>query len=139
MKKLTHLIPCSQFVLERKDGGLRLSYIVNYASFLQQPLTLGMYVACDETGMPMLPPEQFFKEGEDIYKDSRERYEADYNKALSNVMFEGFEWNPVLKRAESKFLSVDKLIVDKGHHKVEYLSHTTLPLTQAANDKIFGE
>jgi len=65
--------------------------IQNYAKFLSQPLKLSMFVTCDGEGNVLEEPLET-----DIFlsNDEEEVYEyevSEYNKAKSNVLFEGFE------------------------------------------------
>ncbi|WPO89899.1 hypothetical protein [Chryseobacterium sp. HR92] len=65
--------------------------ITNYAKFLKQPLTLGMFVPVDEEGgvLKEEPKYCFASKGSEHY----ERHEK-YWKAKEKVMFEGFEMQP---------------------------------------------
>lgn len=83
-----------------------------YAEFLKQPLTLGMFVPCDEDGnLWAYPPTN--EEWEWAKKDSTEaeqsfkQKEYLFNKAKSRVLFEGFH------------------IVDFEEHQVETLKQTS--------------
>lgn len=85
----------TDFVLSQKEGSTieweqldwmnqeiyKLDRIRNYANFLKQPLTLGMFVPCDEDG--------------NVLKDCGliPCYELDkYRKAKDRCLFEGFEF-----------------------------------------------
>lgn len=63
----------------------KLQTIRSYAKFLKQPLTLGMFVPCDEEGNPMLEPGSG-----PIYTHS-EDYMNRYKSAKNRCLFEGFE------------------------------------------------
>lgn len=81
------LIPMTDFVLEQvvKMESKEITYlrIFNYAKFLKQPLTLGMFVPCDENGNILENP---FKENG---RPARGIYEK-YQKAKEKVLFKGF-------------------------------------------------
>jgi len=85
----------TDYVLKRKvfEDGLMLQragaflHIIKYAEFLKRPLTLGMFVPCDENGnflqMPKLTAVQ------DGHFDFDEMNE--YHEAKERVLFQGFE------------------------------------------------
>lgn len=82
------LIPMIEFVLE-SDEKIGNPYTLekyrqvtrNYANFLKQPLTLGMFVPCDEEGNPLRPVGAPFM-----------KYEVEaYQQAKERVLFEGFK------------------------------------------------
>lgn len=94
------LISMTEFVLEqdkqRKDFSRHenqnvLAIIINYANFLTQPLTLGMFVPCDEDGNVLKKPER------NRYLASSERWGVselnpewkEYDEAKERVLFEG--------------------------------------------------
>ena len=63
----------------------------NYANFLKQPLTLGMFIPCDEEGNILEEPDHsmYFTAttiGEDKYNNDAYEYE----QAEERVLFEGF-------------------------------------------------
>lgn len=80
MEKFT-LKTMTDFLLEQSENYLKgfialneyHSITLNYANFLKQPLTLGMFVPCDEDGNLLVS-------FDDRYEESKER-----------VLFEGFE------------------------------------------------
>ncbi|WP_394749551.1 hypothetical protein [Spongiimicrobium salis] len=70
-----------------------LRSIVRYNDFLQQELTLGMFIPCDEEGKPMEEPrEDNFNTG-DLETDynSYANYFNEYQEAKSKVLFKGVE------------------------------------------------
>lgn len=91
----------TDFVLEQeklnqKNTSRLACLCANYAQFLKQPLTLGMFVPCDEDGnVWKFPPTQ--EEWEWCEKDSTEaeqsfkQKEFYYQQAKERVLFEGFE------------------------------------------------
>jgi len=65
-------------------------------SFLEQPLTLGMFVPCDLEGNVLEKPKMWdafweFKPEEGIYTANEARECEKYESALDRVIFEGFE------------------------------------------------
>lgn len=90
----------TDFVLEHPattDYEWQLSRHLNYANFLQQPITLGMFIPCDEEGnvlelpkncnVPCSPSD--WHEGSKCAECRREVYAWD--EAKERVLFEGFE------------------------------------------------
>lgn len=95
------LISMTEFVLEisgkpiqgQWDDVDRYHKIVKYANFLKQPLTLGMFVPCDEDGNVLEEP-KLVPVKEYIDREPDEDYVPDleqYQQAKDRVMFEG-EW-----------------------------------------------
>jgi len=86
------LISLRDFVLEQsmsKETILnRFTKIQNYANFLSQPLTLGMFVPCVDN-VPLEEPNFKNTRNSDLHFLATETY----NKAKENVLFEGFEYN----------------------------------------------
>lgn len=81
-----------------------LSDIFNYADFLKQPLTLGMFVPCDEKGNIINEP---YNDGiNDQYYNSA--IDA-YNEAKSRVLFEGFEFESKEHLEDFSILKNDKI------------------------------
>lgn len=144
------------------DRGAILDEIGNYAEFLSQPLTLRMFVPCDENGnvltdtSPLDYQREVFK-GEFQFKSDLhlERYinlEKEYSKAKSRVLFEGFEYKkaefcdePMLEvfipktdiafiyDCEDKNFEVEE---DIWGEDVESLIKYNLQLTETAKQKI---
>ena len=92
------LISMTDFVLSHEKKGmqntdrhLRFGSILRYAHFLKQPLTLGMFVPCDEDGnvLDCEPVNLGMMKGNfsDIYL--RDNYI--YGQAKERVLFEGFD------------------------------------------------
>lgn len=92
------LISMTEFVLnvinsDREcNRGKMLDEIGNYANFLNQPLTLGMFVPCGEDGEVLKEPnekdEQFYGAyGISNLNKAKNKFEA----AKDRVLFEGFE------------------------------------------------
>ena len=80
------LISMTDFVFSQNTqntSARRLSEIIGYATFLKRPLTLGMFVPCDDNGNVLEEPE---------IDDKRiNNYNViNYSEAESKVIFEGF-------------------------------------------------
>ena len=87
------LISMVKFVLEQAKKNSIDSHELalnsyNYANFLNQPLTLGMFVPCDEDGNVLEEPNGFDLWISGIVSDSDEFNK--YQQAKEKVLFEGF-------------------------------------------------
>jgi len=90
----------TDFVLQQKENvefhmndtivetGKLTQQIFKYAKFLKQPLTLGMFVPCDEEEK-MIEKQPYFTFADPEYKEKPECIK--YWKAKERVLFEGFE------------------------------------------------
>lgn len=112
------LIPMVDYVLAHPvQSSTEFHYdIVEYAKFLKQPLKLEMFVPCDEDGRPLEEPEDYdkFLEIEECKLDNPRKIGwsleecnlgipkqcIEYQKAKQRVIFEGFEYNPILKQVK---------------------------------------
>ena len=109
--------------------------IRNYATFLQQPLKLEMFVPCDDKGNVWeYPPTK--EEWEWAQKDSADaeqsfkQKEYYYEKAKEKVLF---EFKPQFD------ISIIKHHISQGRN-IEYLANFgSMQLTQTALNSIFGE
>lgn len=70
--------------LQNTDRHLRFEKILKYAKFLKQPLTLGMFVPCDEMTEVMN-----YEEIKQSVIEGTDSWDA-YEKAKEKVLFEGF-------------------------------------------------
>ena len=88
------LISMTDFVLEAKENG---GYTYNsnqlryYAELLKQPLTLGMFVPCDEDGNSLEEPKESNYNLGDIHAGYYRKDLTKYQQAKERVLFEGFE------------------------------------------------
>lgn len=86
------LISMTEFVIKShntiEDVGDSESAMYNYANFLNQPLTLGMFIACDEYGNVLDSNEWKLFDGQmSEYSDILLKHK----QANDKVLFEGFE------------------------------------------------
>lgn len=83
-----------------KEFEIQYRKILNYAKFLKQPLTLGMFVPCDEEGNVLEEPLFSTGHSDNCYCEScveegfrYENYLIDLEQAKERVLFKGFELN----------------------------------------------
>ncbi len=83
------------YVLEQdKHKEVRYKQIVDYANFLKQPLTLGMFIPCDKDGNISVPPQNKWQSNEERWGTSvKTEYWKAYEKEKESVLFEGWELN----------------------------------------------
>jgi len=163
--KTQKLIPLLDYVLEQKQSVssdekkfinqelLSIERIRNYAKFLSQPLKLSQFVPCDENELPLEEPHNLglidnYPTGNLLMDKSLEKA-IEYNKAKSNVLFEGFELgdiehdkisysvitnneNYVFVNEKNKWLRVN------DYKTIEDLVHMKLTLTENAVKTING-
>lgn len=131
--------------------GLRI--FKNYAQFLKQPLTLGMFVPCDEDGNVLDSPRNANKDSL-AYDWLHEQYrykEAIYQQAKERVLFERFSVkrfidkdNPcyVVSNGENEVtFHIGLYTFSKGvdfAKTIEDLTHIQPTLTQTAIKQIYG-
>lgn len=121
------LIPMTDFVLKKYtewvfDDNLDLNssarYISStqkYANFLKQPLTLGMFVPCDDNGNVLEEPKS-----DNYNEETRDYYYAviNYSNAKSKVLFNGF----YIQNFTVRNISGDYIIYYKGKNKMSDLN-----------------
>lgn len=93
------LISMTEFVLEQcNDENIAIAsestmrVIKKYANLLRQPLTLGMFVPCDENGNVLEEPKPQFgnwKVGVPIFDSEVEQKCIDFEQAKDRVLFTG--------------------------------------------------
>lgn len=133
------LISMTDFVLDRyKNAPLEdydqvnetfINSVVRYAEFLKKPLTLGMFVPCDEGGNVL---------------DCTEENLTEFNSAAERVMFEGFTLshkNNIITlvtntNLESKDKSIGFGFKNGSHSNIESIVYRKLTLTPAAVKQI---
>lgn len=131
------LISMTDFVLNFK-GNTAISHKAfefarkskNYANFLKQPLTLGMFVPCDQEGNVLRYP--ISKGGSFINAEL-----CAYEKAEEKVLFKGFKWKEDYALNENKDVYVDEEWVLLNIN-VESLVEFDLELTESAIKQILG-
>lgn len=141
------LQPMTDFVLaqheqfEKYGEPQRIKTIANYAKFLKQPLTLSMFVPVSKTGEVLSEPKfphTYASENTDLYVKKFNKELNVYKEACNRVLFNGFTYNHVFNRADSKYACVDNDIVKKGNHNIEFLVGLGLPLSETALKQIYG-
>lgn len=129
-------------------GNNRFLECVKYMKFLKQPLTLGIFVPCDEKGKPMKHPDEI----EDTVNDSMtgaiqvKNYKLDYQEAKERVLFEGFEVGGIYHNSvhfKSRgiariFYTKDNYYHNYGrkHTEIEDLLNQNITLTKTAQKQI---
>src|SRR6478609_1170742 len=108
MKKL---IGMTEFVLQRYEDVLEtndvmLSRIINYANFLKQPLTLGMFVPCDLDGNVL---EDSCKHNSYCIDFCQGRCQEEYNEAKNRCLFDGIEYVEAKKEGHYSRLTISGL------------------------------
>jgi len=111
--------------------------IVDYAKFLKQPLTLGMFVPCDENGSVLKEPKNwkaYLLDACRCEKCIEKTLECDeYKKAQEKVLFKGFyvEFNSVMS-PQGGYLDVGNL----KNKTIETIVGAELELTESAIKQI---
>ena len=90
------LISCTEFVLGQEKKGLqntdrhlRFERIIKYAKFLKQPLTLSMFIVCDDEGNVLEEPE-FHEPNNESEIGEYDELIYKYQQAKERVVFEGY-------------------------------------------------
>ena len=94
MKKTLELISCEDYVIQYNSDAATFSQlktdftgdIFNYARLLKQPLTLGMFVPCNEDGNVLSEPSEKY----DFDTTDFDFLCEQYRQAKERVVFEGF-------------------------------------------------
>jgi|SRR6478609_70220 len=147
------LIPLTEFVnrideLVPQDLGQhyeewrmrQMAIVKRYAAFLSQPLTLSMFVPCDEEGNVLEEPaiyESWLNDEESVfYHEGNGKECLTYHKAKQRCLFEGFS---ICDRGNKD------CVVHIGEHfltwkgkNIEYLVPYNLPLNETAINQIYG-
>jgi hypothetical protein len=145
------LISMTDFVLETKNNSITqtekynviewqkkceaFNKIITYASFLKQPLELGMFIVCDEDGNVLDKPKKydnwtnFDYSGTDIgFED--EKLCRQYQKAKEKVFFEGFKSTGRFK-VSSGFEDFSFLKYNNGNTQVYVKDYTKEELNES--------
>lgn len=112
--------------------------VVNYANFLNKPLTLGMFIPVDENGNVLsepVKPHTYASENTDEYIKHYNSQVNAYKFTKERVLFEGFEWDNILEQGRNK---QNGIYFDKGNHTIEDLIQYKPILTQTALAMIYG-
>lgn len=130
------LIPLSEFVLEQKKenlSGVKIPHyrlyreIADYAKFLKQPLTLGMFIPVDWHGNVLKEPSayhEFLYNEEYLFSDDVECIK--YDEAKEKVLFEGFDQKGGLSVAKA-ICQTYQIIEDLTFKKVPLVDLTLTP------------
>ena len=136
--KIMKLISMRDFVLEQDNKaslGGTYDKIVRYANFLKQPLTLGMFIPCDEKGNVLENPKRKVLELSDGtcgYVTNINAFDK-YLQAKERVLFEGFELKDgFIIMSDKQFLDTSKL----KNKTVENLINQHYTLTESAIKKL---
>ena len=104
----------TEFVLTDKSIGSEFANrVYNYANFLNQPLTLGMFVPCDEEGnvleMPTQSEKNEFGGAFSTIEEQAELYckMEQYQAAKERVLFKGFKIALVKSKNQPWYYIVD--------------------------------
>lgn len=103
------LIKMTDFVLEQKVSHTQ---IIKYAKFLKQPLTLGMFVPCDEDGNVLEEPIDDSDRGRCEYdllkkltfKEKSEKYQQAKERVLFEGCFINFKGEVIVKETDFQTL-----------------------------------
>lgn len=113
-----------------------LADILNYALFLKQPLTLGMFVPCDNKGNVLTEP---------LYDPANEQYWAGerfmYDKAKEKVLFKDCTVKEIYDKYTSYhvvYYKSQQIWVSWTNRNVEDMIKNNLELTESATKQIFG-
>lgn len=98
------LISMTDFVLdtfeEEIDCAISEQRMFNYATFLKQPLTIGMFIPCDDDGNVLQEPKEHFATGNNVLEEAKSKVLfkncfLDYNiQGDINVLFDNqLIWN----------------------------------------------
>lgn len=135
----------TDFVLEKWNEDLFLDEYTkvthNYANFLKQPLTLGMFVSCDEDGNVLEQPIYTTNHSDECYCKKCEEetkrcsdLQDQYQKAKEKVLFEKCEFDGI-DVLINKSIYISSF---KNFHNltVENLIYTSVKLTENALKQI---
>lgn len=111
---------------------------VRYAKFLSQPLTLYMFVPCDDEGNVLEEPKITQIAKFQTPTKSFEDYQRIYNEAKSKVLFEGFK---MCDRGDKTCIMTDSFHLNEFMWKnktIETLVRYELTLSATALKQIYG-
>ena len=141
------LISMQDFVLESiskfntYESEDNLNSIVKYANFLKQPLTLGMFVPCDEDGNVLEEPSNYQLYELGVAPNDEQIKECGaYEKAKEKILFEGIEF---ITNGGVNFLTINEdtfafhdFNIKFKNLTVEFLVQYNLQLTESAIKQI---
>lgn len=133
------LISMTDFVFKIGNNNKHESYnddlakIYNYATFLRQPLELGMFVPCDEKGSVLDEPtekDEFrYCNGIEYYPHKKKEYLQKYQQAKERCLFKG-NFNICSKRNLIRFNNIMQPLECLGN--IESLIKYNLQITKTA-------
>ena len=121
---------------------------VKYANFLQQPLTLGMFVPCGEDGKVLECPPNWSESWRHQKMTEVSKRNVQYLQAKYRVVFEGFkviEISHGLRIVKNRDIDCQVMANQHGNHyytcneftNIETLCNYDLTLTQSKYDELF--
>ncbi|MDV3774046.1 hypothetical protein CMU14_13265 [Elizabethkingia anophelis] len=157
------LIPMTEFILQQEEIRMQsnpyneqeydndfIRSVNEYAKFLSQPLTLGMFIPCDDNDEPIERPDledYIFEEHPELpgnpkeYDDDAFQKDYDvYEQACERVLFEGFEVKigGLSDTVINKKLSFAIYVQPSLGYTIETLCNKNLTLTATAIKSIYG-
>ncbi|MEE6130244.1 hypothetical protein V2E39_22790 [Chryseobacterium arthrosphaerae] len=140
------LLPMTEFVLLQKEKRAEqkitlndyIRSIENYADFLRQPITLGMFVPVDHYGKVLKNPHAIDEDA----GTEKEELQIEFNHALEKILFEGFKiaWDGeviINICLDDLNLAFDKTTLKSGmNYTIEHLCQYRLQFTTSALKQI---
>ena len=129
------LTSSTDFILQEAKKECSFLTCFSYARLLKKTLKKEMFIPCDDKGNVLEKP--LHKE-DDSYGMEYTWAKEDYDKALSKVLFAGFQYNSILRRIVGA-IQIDVDIIDKGKHTIEFLVGNDITVTDNFLNLINGE
>lgn len=96
--------------------------VINYSIFLERPLTLGMFVACDENGNVLTEP-YFYKDWlinkNNFRPDEIQTFDI-YQKAKEKVLFQHAKYNDIQPSTDWNFYSLKGVKIAEANNLGKY-------------------
>jgi len=145
----------TDFVLEQEQNYANVTrcvkknpflLIVDYAKFMKQTLTLGMFVPCDENGIVLSEPERWsdYLKAPESFDGNNEWGELyQYEIAKEKVLFDGFviayiggNIVSVVNKLDANIAFSKETLKSAINKNIEWLVDYQLPLTESALKQI---